>query len=178
MSRWVLDASALLALLNREPGHGLVADALAEGAMMSTVNFSEVVAKLADAGLSESEVREAIEPLGIDYAAFDEEGALFARHVAPSEQGVRTFAGRPGVRRPWKLKRLARSHSRPGMECPGPGLGRGDRHTPVTEYDRRRGARRGQGELAAAALLLVVYGSCPPSRKGFSRRKSGAGYRR
>ncbi len=86
MSRWVLDASALLALLNREPGHGRVADALAEGAMMSTVNFSEVVAKLADAGLTESEVHEVIEPLGLDYAAFDEEGALFAGMLRPASR--------------------------------------------------------------------------------------------
>ena len=86
MSRWVFDASALLALLNREPGHGLVADALAEGAMMSTVNFSEVVAKLADAGLAESEICEAIEPLGINYAAFDEEGALFAGMLRPASK--------------------------------------------------------------------------------------------
>ncbi len=82
----MLDASALLALLNREPGHGRVADALAEGAMMSTVNFSEVVAKLADAGLTESEVHEVIEPLGLDYAAFDEEGALFAGMLRPASR--------------------------------------------------------------------------------------------
>lgn len=48
MSRWVLDASALLVLLNREPGSGQVEEALAEGASITTVNLSEVVAKLSD----------------------------------------------------------------------------------------------------------------------------------
>lgn len=88
MNRWVLDASALLALLNRESGHGRVADALVEGAMMSTVNLSEVVAKLADSGLTEAEICEAIDPLGIDYAAFDEEGAILAGMLRPTSREV------------------------------------------------------------------------------------------
>ena len=46
MSKVVLDASALLALLNSEPGEEVVAKAI-PGAIMSTVNLSEVVAKLA-----------------------------------------------------------------------------------------------------------------------------------
>ena len=88
MNRWVLDASALLALLNREPGHGRVADVLVEGAMMSTANLSEVVAKLADSGLTEAEICEAIDPLGIDYAAFDEEGALLVGMLRATSQEV------------------------------------------------------------------------------------------
>ena len=47
MSSWVLDASALLALLNREPGSEKVVAALPD-AVMSSVNLSEVVAKLVD----------------------------------------------------------------------------------------------------------------------------------
>ena len=47
MSSWVLDASALLAMLNSEPGSERVAAALADS-VMSSVNLSEVVAKLAD----------------------------------------------------------------------------------------------------------------------------------
>jgi PIN domain nuclease of toxin-antitoxin system len=42
----VLDASALLVLLLGEPGADKVADAIAEGAAMSSVNFSEVAALL------------------------------------------------------------------------------------------------------------------------------------
>jgi PIN domain nuclease of toxin-antitoxin system len=46
MARTVLDASALLAFINREPGAERVTAVLGEAAI-STVNFSEVVAKLA-----------------------------------------------------------------------------------------------------------------------------------
>ena len=45
MVKTVIDASALLALLNGEPGADVVAQAL-PGGVMSAVNVSEVVAKL------------------------------------------------------------------------------------------------------------------------------------
>lgn len=51
MSKAVLDASALLAYLFDEPGADGVAQALASGASMSAVNFSEVLAKLEDRGI-------------------------------------------------------------------------------------------------------------------------------
>lgn len=76
VSSAILDASALLALLNREPGGERVAEALLTGALMSAVNLSEVVAKLADIGMSEGEVREAIEPLGVEVVPFDEAAAV------------------------------------------------------------------------------------------------------
>ena len=47
MSSWVLDASALLAMLNSEPGSERGTVALADS-VMSSVNLSEVVAKLVD----------------------------------------------------------------------------------------------------------------------------------
>ena len=46
----VLDASALLAYLRDEPGAELVADAIALGAAMSTVNVAEVLSRAADRG--------------------------------------------------------------------------------------------------------------------------------
>jgi len=69
--RWVLDASALLALLNNEPGEGLVAEAINQMAVMSAVNLSEVVAKLRDAGIPAQEIHEILEPLGIEIIDFD-----------------------------------------------------------------------------------------------------------
>jgi PIN domain nuclease of toxin-antitoxin system len=48
MSRGVLDASALLALLNQERGSERIAAIIADKATISTVNFSEVVAKLSN----------------------------------------------------------------------------------------------------------------------------------
>jgi PIN domain nuclease of toxin-antitoxin system len=49
MSEVVLDASAILALLNAEPGAAVVEEAV-PGAVMSAVNLSEAVAKLAERG--------------------------------------------------------------------------------------------------------------------------------
>ena len=46
----VLDASALLAHLRREPGAAVVADAIGRGAQMSTVNLAEVLSRAADRG--------------------------------------------------------------------------------------------------------------------------------
>ena len=46
----VLDASALLALLQDEEGAAAVAEAIEAGAAISTVNFSEVLSKLAEHG--------------------------------------------------------------------------------------------------------------------------------
>lgn len=46
----VLDASALLAYLRREPGSAVVRRALDAGALMSVVNYAEVLTRLADAG--------------------------------------------------------------------------------------------------------------------------------
>lgn len=50
MARSVLDASALLAYLRDEPGADVVADAIADGTAMSTVNLAEVLSRAADHG--------------------------------------------------------------------------------------------------------------------------------
>ena len=71
MSSHVLDASALLALLNQEPGAEQVAAAVAGGAAISAVNLSEVVAKLSEAGIPEAPIHEALDPLGLDIVDFD-----------------------------------------------------------------------------------------------------------
>ncbi len=46
----VLDASALLAYLQGEPGADVVSAAIGQGAVISTVNLAEVLSKRADAG--------------------------------------------------------------------------------------------------------------------------------
>jgi ribonuclease VapC len=63
-SRVVLDASALLALINQEPGFEKVA-AVISTACMSSVNVAEVVSKLMDKGFSEVEIREIFEALKV-----------------------------------------------------------------------------------------------------------------
>jgi ribonuclease VapC len=52
VSRIVLDASALLAVLNGEPGADKLTAALLANAASSTVNLAEVQSKLVDCGLA------------------------------------------------------------------------------------------------------------------------------
>ena len=75
MSNSVLDASALLALLNREVGHERVAQAIADGAAISAVNLSEVVAKLSERGAAEDEIRQALTSLRLEVLGFHAESA-------------------------------------------------------------------------------------------------------
>ena len=70
MSEMVLDASALLALLNREPGHEEVARTIPQ-AVVSTVNLSEVVAKLVESGMPGEAIHEALDGLALEVHAFE-----------------------------------------------------------------------------------------------------------
>jgi len=56
----VLDASALLAHLNDEPGADLVEDAIVRGAVISAVNLAEVLSKLAEIGEDPGQVSETL----------------------------------------------------------------------------------------------------------------------
>jgi ribonuclease VapC len=59
MNKIVLDASALLALLNQEPGSETLTPELLSGAAISTVNLAEVHSKLVSRGLSPDDAWEA-----------------------------------------------------------------------------------------------------------------------
>lgn len=76
----VLDASALLALLLKEPGHELVASRLSQS-LISAVNFSEVLARLGRKGVVASELAPRITALGVTVVAFDEAQALIAAEI-------------------------------------------------------------------------------------------------
>ena len=67
MSEAVIDAPALLAVVNAEQG----ADQVLDNACISAVNLSETIAKLADAGMPEEAIREVLEPLGLMVEDFD-----------------------------------------------------------------------------------------------------------
>jgi ribonuclease VapC len=67
----VFDASAILALLHREPG-GEVVLRHAGNAVISAVNLGEVGARLMDHGLTEDAIRAAVGAIGVDVAPFDE----------------------------------------------------------------------------------------------------------
>ena len=73
----VLDASAVLALLQGEPGVDVVLQALPRGAI-SAVNLSEIVAKLADHGMPVDAVRAALDGLPLEVHAFDRDAAYAA----------------------------------------------------------------------------------------------------
>lgn len=87
MTDIVVDASALLAMLNAEKGADVVAKAM-PGAAISAVNLSEVVAKLSEAGMPESAIRHALQPLGVEVVTFDEDQAYHAGLLRVPTRGV------------------------------------------------------------------------------------------
>jgi ribonuclease VapC len=66
----VLDASAVLALLQAEPGADAVEDAL-PGALLSTVSMAEVVTKLAEGGVDAARARSGMDALRLEYVPLD-----------------------------------------------------------------------------------------------------------
>ena len=84
MSSVVLDASALLASIYDEPGGRQVDAALDASAAISTVNLSEVVARLAADGLPVEQVRAGIESWRLDIVEFNAELALEAGMLRPT----------------------------------------------------------------------------------------------
>jgi len=72
----VLDASALLAYLQRERGYELVSKALRYGTAISAVNLAEVQAKLKSKGKDAEEITRRLKALGLHVFSFSEEDAL------------------------------------------------------------------------------------------------------
>ena len=77
MSEVVLDASAVIALINKEPGADVV-DAVLDDAVISAVNLSEVIAVLIDAGFEFDRARAMVRRIGLPVIAFDEPQGLHA----------------------------------------------------------------------------------------------------
>ncbi len=78
----VLDASALLAVLNQEAGAEEVVPLL-DRAAMSAVNWSEIVQKAAVRGVATQELRGEIEALGVTIVPFDSRQAEEAATLWP-----------------------------------------------------------------------------------------------
>ena len=78
MASYILDASALLVLLKGETGEDKVTAVLKEGAAISAVNFSEVIARLNESGMPEEAIHEAIDSLELDIVEFDTQNAYGA----------------------------------------------------------------------------------------------------
>ena len=82
----VLDTSAILAVINEELGSEIVRPLL-DHAIINTVTLAEVITKMADWGMSENDIQDRLNDLGIRIAPFDE------------DQAYRTGMLRPATRR-------------------------------------------------------------------------------
>ncbi len=85
MTDSVLDASAVIALLRREPGAERVAKAVARTAV-SAVNLSEVVAWLSRSGLKDADICRTVDDLNLDVSPFDTEMAMSAGLLSRATQ--------------------------------------------------------------------------------------------
>lgn len=84
MASSLLDASALLALIQNEPGADVVLSALSDGAAMSAVNAEEVAARLAGKGWPEPAVASSLATLGVDILPFKSDMALRSGALRPA----------------------------------------------------------------------------------------------
>ncbi len=83
MIKYILDASAVLAVLNGERGEKKVIPILTESAI-SSVNLTEIAAKLLEAGMDEASARLAVSVLGIgEITDFTEDLAWEAARLRP-----------------------------------------------------------------------------------------------
>lgn len=77
--KYVLDASACLAWILKEPGHARVLELLGTGdCLISSVNAAEVVSRLARLGHEESVLRQVVGHLRADCVSFDAKQATEA----------------------------------------------------------------------------------------------------
>jgi len=75
MTDIILDASAVLALLNLEPGADIVQKALSH-AKISAVNLAEIVTRFNLAGMPTDEIQEVLSLLSLNIVPFDEKQAF------------------------------------------------------------------------------------------------------
>jgi len=67
----VLDASAVLAVLNAEPGADLVIPMIEDDVLLSTVNYAEVLAKLIERGSTYNQALAALRSIALTTVDFD-----------------------------------------------------------------------------------------------------------
>ena len=90
----VMDASAVLAFLNKEKGEDVV-DAALGGARswISTVNYCEVLSKLCEQAMPEQEACQTIDELGMVVIDFDLDLAIRAAALRPRTKGIGASLG-------------------------------------------------------------------------------------
>lgn len=74
-AEWVMDSSAVLAVVFRERGRDHVALAL-PGALINAVNLAEVMSKMLDSGLSQDQVEGQLKDASLRVADFDRDLAM------------------------------------------------------------------------------------------------------
>lgn len=94
MSEVVLDASAVLAYLNDEPGSDKVAEVLEHGgAVMGAVNYAEVAAKLLSLCMPEPVVGEVMRSLEMEVEPLDKETAWISAQLIQITKPIRLSLG-------------------------------------------------------------------------------------
>ncbi|TAN47383.1 MAG: PIN domain-containing protein [Rhodospirillales bacterium] len=83
MTEFVLDASAILAFLNGEPGGERVRACLSSGACVSSVNLSEVASVLARIGMPVDIAQSILSGLPFEVVDFDSFQAFSAAGLSP-----------------------------------------------------------------------------------------------
>jgi ribonuclease VapC len=83
LNDFVLDASALLALIQAEPGSERVARVL-DSAVISAINLAEVVTRLADHGVPGEAIRRQLARLDLGVVPVDEDLAYAAGLLRPA----------------------------------------------------------------------------------------------
>jgi len=101
----VLDASALLALLNEEPGCRAV-EAVLPGAMMSAVNISEVIAVLISIGIAIEEAEQIVLEMLEHIVPFDSEQACMAASLRKHTKSLGLSLGDRACLSLAKIKKL------------------------------------------------------------------------
>src|SRR6266704_2630456 len=111
MNRVVLDASALLAVLNQEPGAETLTPELLSAAAISTVNLAEVHGKLVGRGLRPDDAWEAtLSPIR-EAVAFTSEQAKLAGDLVAQTLGLALKAPVYTADKSWKKVKIgARIH--------------------------------------------------------------------
>ena len=87
MNEAVLDSSAVLALLLAEAGSDKVQEVL-PGALLSAVNFAEVISKLCERGMPVDQARIAIETIGVEVIDFDGDQACLTGELRNSTRSA------------------------------------------------------------------------------------------
>ena len=78
----ILDSSAVLAVLQNEPGKAKV-EAILDVSAISRINLVEVLTKLVEKGMSIDEAKETFDDLELEVAEFDEKQSLKAAELRP-----------------------------------------------------------------------------------------------